>query len=158
MKYFPVFLPVEGKKIVIVGAGTIAARRAAALFPFGAEITVIAPEIGDKMEELYKIYRPEERMVVLKRKYKKGDAKGTFLLLACSNDEKTNEEAVREAREQGILANRCDRKEDCDFYFPGIACEGDIVAGVTACGTSHRLAKQATERIREVLHEEFGQE
>lgn len=160
MKHFPIFISLENKEIVIIGAGNIAARRMAAVLPFGAGITVIAPELGEQMEELCDAYRQKGHITVWKRAYKKGDVKAAdaFLLLACSNDGTTNEEAVKEAREIGILANRCDKKEDCDFYFPGIACEGEIVAGVTAGGSNHRLAKQVTERIREVLQEEFQEE
>ena len=41
--YFPMFVDIRGKKILIVGAGTIAARRAEALLGFGPDLTVVAP-------------------------------------------------------------------------------------------------------------------
>ena len=51
-RYFPLFVDLEGKKVVVVGAGTIAGRRIRTLLDFGARITVIAPEAVDQIRTL----------------------------------------------------------------------------------------------------------
>ena len=51
-KFFPMFLNVEGKKVVVFGAGKVAARRVEAFVRFGAEVKVIAPILGEKIQEL----------------------------------------------------------------------------------------------------------
>ena len=59
---------------------------------------------------------------------------------------------AREYREErGILFNRCDEKDACDFHFPGLIIQGDLVVGVNSGGRNHRQAAKVSSEIREVL-------
>lgn len=154
--YFPLFFSMEEKKIVVVGAGTIAGRRIQSLLPFGARLLVIAPDSSVECRSLL----AEAGVTFLEERYRKEVLEGAFFVLACTNDAAVNASVVRDARKLGILANRCDKKEDCDFYFPGIARRGEVVAGITAGGKEHRLAKKVTKQVQELFEQEanFGRE
>lgn len=153
--YFPMFVSLQGKRAVVVGAGRIALRRIRTLAEFGCRITVIAPEA------LPEICRWEETKEVpitwLKECY--SDARleeicregPVGLLVAASGSREANHLAGRKAKALGIPANVADCREECDFYFPGIARRGQVVVGVTASGENHRLARQVTEKMREAL-------
>lgn len=147
--YFPVFIDLSGKKVVVIGAGRIAARRIRTLLDFGPDITVVAPEISGEL-------RQEEtvgRLCIRERKFREEDLDGAALVLTATGDDSLNTLVCRLCRERHIPVNNAGNQADCDFFFPGIARRGDLVAGVTASGRDHRKARLATEAIREVLRE-----
>ena len=145
--YFPIFISLSGKKAVVIGAGAIACRRVKSLLPFGAEITVIAPEACGELDLLAK----EGRIRLERRPYAPGDLSGAVIAVSAANDRAVNHGAFLEAKAAGIPISVADCKEESTFYFPGIAREGEVVAGVTASGSDHKLAKEAAAAVRECL-------
>lgn len=143
--YFPLFVNLSGKKILIVGAGSIALRRAETLAPFGAELIVTAPEGRPEMETLAAVWN--------RRRFLEEDLEGAVLVLAATDDEAVNSLVAELCRERGIPVNSCSDKTQCDFYFPGIARKENLVIGVTASGKDHRLAASAAGQLRKWLSE-----
>lgn len=146
--YFPIFINLEGKRVQVFGGGNIATRRVAALLEFGAEVHVVAPEISGKLEELA---QQGSSLTLHYRPYLPEDLAVAELAIAATNDEAVNDMVYRECRQKGIPVNVASDKEKCDFFFPGIAKEGDITVGVTAGGKDHKKAAQVTAQIRELL-------
>ncbi len=145
--YFPLFIPLEGQRIVLIGAGKIAARRTAALLPFGGSITVIAPDACPELEAL----AAEGKIALLRREYRPGDMAGARLAIAASDCREANRAAGEECRRLGIPVSVADCREECTFYFPAIAAEGGVVAGLTASGEGHGLVKRLAARLRVLL-------
>ena len=149
-RYFPLFVDLEGKKITVVGGGAIATRRIRALLEFGARITVIAPKVTEELGQL-----AEKGRLVWRQAAFHPDDPGAFadafLVLAATDQKEVNLAVWEKCRELHIPVNLADDREKCDFYFPGIATGGGIVAGITAEGRDHRLAREATEQVRELL-------
>lgn len=138
---FPLFTDLSGKRAVIVGGGTIGLRRAEILVRFGADVTVISPEIK----------RTKQNVNHIDRVYEKGDLKGAFLAVAATDDREVNCAVGIEAGELGIPVSVADCAGECTFYFPAI-CEGDgLVAGVVSDGSDHRKTAKAAGEIREIL-------
>ncbi|MDE7038196.1 MAG: bifunctional precorrin-2 dehydrogenase/sirohydrochlorin ferrochelatase, partial [Lachnospiraceae bacterium] len=75
------------------------------------------------------------------------------LVLAATDDAVCNEKVVEDCRERGILVNTSHKKELCDFYFPGIIRQGDLVMGICSGGMSHREVKEAREKMERALKE-----
>ena len=75
-------------------------------------------------------------------------------MLAATGDTGADGEIRRLCSERGILENIASDKDQCDFYFPGVARKGPLGAGVTAGGTDHKKARELTEKIRELLKNE----
>ncbi len=149
-RYFPLFVNLEGKKIWIYGAGEIASRRISALFDFGCELTVIAPKASEKVESLFNtgklVWRQEE--------YSPGEIPADVCLILAATDQKEiNAQIGAECKKKKILVNVCSDKNLCDFYFPGLAVNGNLVAGVTAGGEDHKRARAATEKVQAVVKE-----
>lgn len=145
--YFPLFVDIRGKKILIVGAGTIAARRAEALLGFGPDLTVVAPEISEKILELAK----KGCLQVRTRAYKTGDCQGCWMVLAASDDRNLNAQVCKEAKEAGAVVNNASDRTQCDFYFPGLIRRGPAVIGINAGGADHKLAKALRIQIEKGL-------
>lgn len=145
--YFPMFVDLSDKKVVVVGAGTIAKRRIRALIEFTNHLVVIAPEVNPELQEL------ENNGVIgiLRKNYEREDIYGADIVIAATNDHKTNDDIYSVCKCMGVTVNVCSDKNKCDFYFPGIARKEQIVVGVTATGTDHRKAKDVVEKVRQIL-------
>lgn len=152
MAYFPMFVDLSGKEILVVGGGAVAARRVSALLPFGCRITVLSPELGEKLFILYE----EGQIVWVRDSYRKellmppGAEDPPFFVLAAV-DEQVNRAIVSDCRERKIPVNDAARRERCDFYFPGLIKEGETVVGVTSGGGDHRLAAGLSAVVREFV-------
>ena len=145
--WFPLFVDLSGRKILVVGGGRIALRRIRTLADFTERITVVSPELHPELLPLEKAGKIE----VLRRPYEPGDVEGASLVLAATNDRSVNEAVRSECRRLGIPVNVSSDRIGNDFYFPGIAKKGDFVAGVTASGQDHAGAKRLTEAVRTLL-------
>lgn len=148
--YFPIFMNMTDKQVQVFGGGKVAARRTRVLLEFGANVQVTAPEISEELEELAK---KTGNLTLEYRKYRPSELQEVDFVIAATNDEAVNTIIFRECRHKSIWVNVASDKEKCDFYFPGIAQEGDITVGVTANGKDHRKAAEVTEEIRRLLCE-----
>ena len=152
--YFPLFVSLQDRKCLIVGGGNIAFRRASTLSEFSCEILVIAPELSEGMKKLQK----EGKVKVQLRKYEANDCREAFLVVAVINDRELNREIGREGKEAGAFVSVADAREECTFFFPGIAFDRDnkAVVGITASGQNHKLARGLTDVCRKILREFSG--
>lgn len=141
--FFPMFVDLNDKRALVVGAGKIAARRVRTLLMFCDDVTVVAPEIAPELEAM--------GAALVRRAFEAGDLEGMDIVLACTDDGALNAEIVKLCRARGIPVNASSDHSLCDFYFPGVALRGDVVAGVTASGRDHHLARRATEAAQRAL-------
>ena len=146
--YFPLFINMEGKKVQVFGGGKIAARRVSVLLEFGVKVRVTAPEIS---EQLIQMAEREDSLTLEFRGYQKGEIQDADLVLAAASDENVNHMIFQECRHKEIPVNVASDQSKCDFYFPGLAVKEKLVAGVTAGGEDHKLARRVTEEIRALM-------
>ena len=161
MSYFPMFIDIEGKHILVVGAGKIALRRVPTLLQFRARIKVIAKEIPKEQKEAFHLLVSEGKIVLEEKAFEESDlTEALFLVLAATNVKKLNHEICMLCRKRKILANTATDRTDCDFYFPAVAVQEELVVGITGDGSDHRKVAETAARIRKVLemeHEEKNQ-
>lgn len=145
---FPLFISIAGKSILVYGGGNIALRRVKTLLSFGAAVQVIAPEAREEILELAR----EERIAYEKRPFSAGEisgcAKPPFLALAATDSPMVNGQIVSECRERGIPVNNSGDRSQCDFYFPAIVREDELVIGLTAGGADHKKVRRAAAWLR----------
>lgn len=142
--YFPLFFSLQNQEVLVAGAGKIASRRAEVLAEFGAVVTVVAPQGAEAMERLAR----EGTVRWERRSFVPADVAGKYIVIAATNDANLNTEIAVLCKENHILVNHAGDKSQCDFYFPGIAREGGIVAGVTTSGKNHGLAREITGQLQ----------
>lgn len=140
---FPLFIDLTGKKVVLIGGGTIASRRIATLRLFGCDITVVAPELKCSAQGL----------TYLPRTYVTGDLRGAALAVAATDNRDVNHAVWQEAQELGIPVSVADCEAECGFYFPAICTGENLVAGVVSTGKDHHRTARAAREIRKVLEE-----
>ena len=126
--YFPIFIDLSEKHIVVIGAGKIASRRIRSLLEFAGRITVIAPEIEDSVFAM----AGKGPVQFRKRPFEEGDLDGADLVLAITDDKELNRKIGMLCRERKIPVNVSHDKTLCDFYFPGVVQKDKVVVGVTA--------------------------
>lgn len=145
--YFPLFMDISDKKIVVVGAGTIAARRVAVLCQFCGNLTVVASRIHPELEELEK----EGRIRIIRREYKREDIYDAWMVLAATDQHTLNDEIYSVAKCLGALVNVASDREKCDFHFPGIVKKDHFVVGINASGKDHRGAARLKQVIQNAV-------
>jgi len=150
MSFFPLFVDMKGRKTLIAGGGKVAERRIKVLLKFGADITVIAPEVSEYIENAASL----GTIRLFKRKYKGGDIKNLipFLVIAAADDRQVNHQITAEAKKLDIHVSTADCREECTFYFPAIADNDSFVAGLVSKDGDHAGVKQMAEKIRETLN------
>ena len=150
--YFPLFVDIANRKILVVGAGTIATRRAEVLADFDADVLVVAPDGTERMKEL----EQARRVTWQHRPFAESDLNGIWMAVTATDDMELNSRVAAVCRQRKIPVNHAGDKNQSDFYFPGIAREGNVVVGVTASGTNHRLARKVTEAAKAWLRQYPG--
>lgn len=149
--YFPLFVDLTKKSIIVVGAGKIAARRVKSLLPFVGAMKVIAPEVSSEITET--AASSEGTLVIEQRPFAPSDLDGADMVLAVTNDKELNTRIGALCKEKKILVNVSHEKELCDFYFPGVVQKENVVIGITASGKDHSKARKVTEQIRAMMED-----
>ena len=144
--YFPLFVDISEKKILVVGAGKIAARRIAALQMFTEQIFVVAPDVCPAIDKLEK----EEKVILSRREFRESDLEEKEIVLAATDNPEVNFHIWKACKKRGILVNVSDRKELCDFYFPSIVKKEEMVIGINSSGTSPGKVKEIRKKIEKL--------
>ena len=167
-------IQLDDKQCLIVGGGAVAARKAAQMCEFGACVTVVAPEIcaellaiadTERIDETAGIVenidgncqKKPERIRVWKREVTEADISGMDVVIMATDDAELNSQYAELCRSKHILVNVVDVKKDCDFYFPAIIKQGEVVVSVSTGGNSPMLASKIKKDIRQTLRTDYGQ-
>ena len=150
--YFPLFVDLTKKSIIVIGAGKIAARRVKSLLPFVGDMKVIAPEVSSEITEM--AASSGGALVIEQRPFESSDLDGADMVLAVTNDKELNTRIGTLCNEKKILVNVSHEKELCDFYFPGVVQKDNVVIGITASGKDHSEARKVTEQIRAMMEDD----
>jgi precorrin-2 dehydrogenase / sirohydrochlorin ferrochelatase len=149
---FPVALRLEGRPVLVVGAGHVAERRVLQLLEVGARVHLVSPEATPELQR--RAARQELRLTV--RPYRRGDVGDAFVVFAASNDPAVNRAVIAEARARRVLANAADMPELCDFHLPAIGRRGPIVLAVSTSGEAPGLSRVLRDRLVQHLTDHDG--
>lgn len=148
--YFPMFVDLTDKKVVVVGAGTIAKRRIRSMIEFTNQLYVIAPEVNKELKEL----EEAGKITILRKAYEREDLYDASLVIAGASDHKVNQDIYAACKCLGIPVNVCNDKERCDFYFPSLAVHENLVVGVSTSGREKKQQKGIAGRIQAFVEED----
>lgn len=160
MGYFPFFMEIEGAKGVIVGGGKVAARKVEKLIPFGPALTVIAPEMDERIVRLEKMLEraPEEKATLTLecRRAEESDLEGAAFVIAATDEEAVNARISVYCKNKKIPVNVVDDREKCSFFFPALVKEGPLTVGISTDGKSPAAAAYVRKEISQKLPEGLG--
>jgi precorrin-2 dehydrogenase len=150
MTLFPMFMKLEGRSCLVVGAGTVGEPKIRSLIVSGASVRVIALHATAAVAE----WAQTGRITWEARAFEAADLDDPFLVIAATNSRDVNATIFHEARQRNILCNVVDDPEYCDFYYPAVVRRGDLQLAISTNGHSPALAQ----RIRRELEIQFGPE
>jgi siroheme synthase-like protein len=146
----PANLLVRGRRVVVVGAGRIAARKIEPLLDLGAEVHVIAPEVGAEV----RAWADEGRCSLAEREFAPGDLDGAWLAFTATDEAAVNAAVHRAGEAAGVWVNSADDPANCSFTMMSVVRRSDLVVAVGTGGRSPALAAH----LKRLLNEELGPE
>lgn len=152
VKYYPVFLDLSDKKVLVIGGGRVAARKIFGLLQCGAKVSVVAKTI----ESSIKKFRAPKKLKLFRRKFKRGDLAGRDLVFCASEDEALNRFVGRECRKKNIWVNVADRPSSCSFIVPSVLKRGEVAIAISTGGASPALAKFMRMKLEKIFGNEIG--
>ena len=137
MSYFPAFVKLDNKKVVLVGAGNIALEKLEKLIIFTKDIVVISLEFSEEILALIE----RENLSYEKRSYVSGDIKDASIVIIAVDDLELQKNIFNESKDYKCLCNAVDSIEYCDFIFPSFIKNDDLTIAVSTSGSSPAFAK-----------------
>lgn len=145
---FPMFMKLDNKRCLVVGAGKVGEPKIASLLDTGARIHVVAFEASDMVRK----WAREGKITLELRGFTVTDLDGTFLAVVATASRELNVSIYNEARRHGVLCNVVDDPAYCDFYYPAVVRRGDLQIAISTNGQSPSLSQ----KIRQQLERQFG--
>lgn len=137
MRFYPINLDLKGKKILVVGAGTVALQKIEGLLQAGAQIHVVALQSCEQIRHLHET----ERLTLKIAEYQKDQLENVFLIFAATNDAETNRQIHQDGLEKKIWVNAVDQPAECDFIIPARVSRGDLLIAISSGGKAPFLSK-----------------
>ena len=153
MRLYPIIMNLERRRVIVIGGGPVAERKIMGLLETGPLITVISPELGQRLREL----ASEERIDWIAEHFDPSlldRFDEIALIFGATSSRQVNLMIHEAATKRKILCNIADVPDLCTFIVPAVITQGELMIAVTTGGSSPALAR----RIREDLEKRFGPE
>jgi len=145
---FPMFLKLEGRQCLVVGAGKVGEPKIGGLLETGAHVRVVALDASPTVREWARAGKIDLEL----RPFVADDLDSAFLAIVATNSRSLNERAYHEAQRRHVLCNVVDVPGLCDFFYPAVVRRGDLQIAVSTAGQSPSLAQ----KLRQQLEKQFG--
>jgi precorrin-2 dehydrogenase/sirohydrochlorin ferrochelatase len=152
MTLLPIFLRLDRRPVLVVGAGTVAFAKIESLRAVRASITVVAPQAVPQIRS----FAHNDSLIWHQRVFSPDDLEGAVLVIAATNAPDINRAVHEEALRRNILCNAVDDPPNCDFYFGSVVNRGDLQIAVSTAGQSPALAQRLRREIDEQLPADLG--
>lgn len=152
MPHLALNIDMRKRTALIVGGGTVAARKLRALREAGARVRVVAPEVLPAIRE----QEATGAVTVRIGRYETSDLEGIALVVAATDDAAVNLKVAAEAGEKGILVAVTDRQEAGDCHFPAILRRGELEIAVSTGGRCPALAAEVRDAISDLIGDNYA--
>ncbi|MBI5632934.1 MAG: bifunctional precorrin-2 dehydrogenase/sirohydrochlorin ferrochelatase [Nitrospirae bacterium] len=149
MNYYPAFLNLDQKKAVVVGGGSIAERKVLSLLKAGAAVTVVSPAITARLLK----EKSKKSIRHIARCYRKGDLRGSVLVIAATDDPSVNTQVAKDAPS---LVNVVDLPKACSFIAPSVIRRGPLTIAVSTGGISPAFSRTLRKELEKIYGPEIG--
>lgn len=149
---YPILLNLRGRRVVVVGGGSVVAHKVGDLLVAGADVTVISPLLHDELTSSI------DRFAWLETEYAAGmlATLRPLLVFAATDVPEVNRQVAEDARALGILVNTTDDNKTGDFSNMAKIQRGDITIALATGGSSPALTAHLRERVGSVVGEEYA--
>lgn len=150
-KAYPIMLLLSGKNAVVVGGGSVAARKVKGLIECEARVSVISPEINETLQT----YVSEGLCAWKKKRYESSDIAEADIVFAATDDEDVNREVSADSQEARLMVNVADEPELCSFFLPSVLRRGDLTIAVSTTGSSPWLSHCVRNDLENIIGPEY---
>ncbi len=148
MDYFPVFFNLNNQNCLVIGGGSVAARKVRLLLKANANVTIIAPEICTELEQA--------DIKHIRKQVELADLNGFLLVIAATSNETTNQAISKYCHQHAIPVNVVDNSSQCSFIVPSILDRSPVMIAISTGGTSPVLARQLRSRLETMIPAPYG--
>ena len=152
MRHFPIFLKVQGKRILVTGGGETAIAKLRLLMKTEAEIVVFAAEPESQVEE----WAIENRITLIRRRIRTDDFFNAAMVYAAEDEDTRDQQTATMGRMAGVLSNIVDNLQDSQFITPAIVDRDPVTVAIGTEGTAPVVARKIKADIEKNLPAELG--
>lgn len=146
------FVDLQDKPVVVVGAGTVAARKVRSMLEHGARVRVIAPQAVDAIRAL-----ADCGLVTWTRRcYEQGDLQGALLAIVATGDRDVDGAVYDEALGARVLVNVVDVPDLCTFIVPSVMRRGQLQVAVSTNGAAPSVAREIRRDLESLFPDWWG--
>jgi siroheme synthase-like protein len=146
-RLFPLFLKLEGRRVLVVGAGPVAERKVFALLEAGARVCIVAPDATEVLQRA----AAEGRVEWLPRPFEGGDVEGARLVFAATSDPEVQRTASLAAEERGIFVVAVDDPPNATAYSGAVVDRRPFLIAISSSGTAPALTRLLRDVVEEML-------
>jgi siroheme synthase-like protein len=152
MSYYPIFVEMAGRRVLVVGGGNVAEGKVAGLLTAGADVTVIAPDLTPLLRNQCEAgeFRYDAH------EYRDGDLEGYEVCFVATDDGAVNAQVAAEGKRRKIWVNAADDPKYCDFILPSVVRQGEVVVAASTGGSSPALARRLREDLTAFLSDDYA--
>jgi len=152
MARYPIYLDLAGKRVVVIGAGPVAARKVNALHQAGARVIIIAKYVDPAFEKSCKL--PKVELVI--SSYSKNYLAEAVLAIAATNDLELNRRIYKDCQELEVLCNVVDQPDLCDFFVPAVVKRGPLQIAIGTDGNCPAYAGHLRKKLEDQFTDDHG--
>lgn len=143
----PLFVKLEGRRVLVVGGGAVAAAKVAALEATGAQITVVAPHVLPELQQ--------PGITIKRRAVRNADLAGVWLVVSAASPA-VNRRVARAAASQRVFVNAVDDPPNASAYLGGTLRRDGVTVAISTDGRAPALAGLLREAIGALLPRDLG--
>ena len=151
--YYPIFLDIENRNVVIIGGGEVCARKAETMMRYGAKVTIVSPELTPEIER----WAGNGQLAIHRKRYDTADIEDAHIVIASTDDTSVNERVAADARALRIPVNVVDVTHLCEFIVPAIIEKDGIQIAISTGGKSPALARTLKEDLNRTVGAEYSE-
>lgn len=149
MAVFPLFIQIEKKPVLVIGAGNTSLRKVEKLLEFNCDITVISPDFLPEFQGL--------NIKCIQKEVEENDVDSSYVFVICATDNASaNQMVSRICQEKRIPVNIVDQPDLCTFFFPSILHQKDVVAAISSSGKSPLMSQYIRQNLEDSLPDTLG--
>ena len=147
MDLLPLFVNLEGRRVVLVGGGPVAASKLVQLLTAGAVVTVVAPEVHDDIERI--------GVEITRRGFVASDLDGAWLVVAAATPD-VNRAVAAAAADRRIFVNAVDDPQNATAFLSGVVRRDGVTLAISTNGAAPGLTGLLREALDALLPRDLG--
>ena len=150
--WFPLFINLENKKVLVIGGGKVAAKKIEKILEYGADITVVTENVvEEKLLKLENVKIENNKKIENDKAKIEKLVKGYFLVIAATDNEELNENIANVCDSNGMLINNVSSKVKMNAMFGGIVKNSEFQIAISTSGKNCKRSRAMKSEIQKVL-------